>query len=189
MKVLLLSPYPERLAPIFHAAGDKILPTADDCGPHFCYTGLDFVVSYGYRHIFRPLPPIPAINLHISLLPWNRGADPNLWSWLEDTPKGVTIHWIDEGIDTGAIITQENVFLGTSLTLASTYALLQDHIVELFRLWWRYIKNQQPEGTKQHPYDGSFHTRADRERVAHLLHSGWDTPVRDLIGRGLGMAP
>ena len=68
----------------------------------------DFLISFGYRYIiseavlnkFKP----NAINLHISYLPWNRGADPNLWSFIEDTPKGVTIHEIDEGIDTGDII-------------------------------------------------------------------------------------
>eukprot|EP00392_Amoebophrya_sp_AT5.2_P019205 g19951.t1 len=63
----------------------------------------DYCVSYGYRHIIRT-PVIEGmfdrkriINLHISYLPYNRGADPNLWSILERTPPGVTIHHIDEG--------------------------------------------------------------------------------------------
>ncbi|MCL0081308.1 hypothetical protein M1N64_03665 [Peptococcaceae bacterium] len=42
-----------------------------------------------------------AINLHISFLPWNRGADPNFWSFIENAPVGVSIHYLDEGIDTG----------------------------------------------------------------------------------------
>ena len=44
--------------------------------------GTELLVSHGYRHI---LPPqllraleAPAVNLHISLLPWNRGAHPNV---------------------------------------------------------------------------------------------------------------
>ena len=51
----------------------------------------DYLISYSYRYI---LPGVvlnyfngKAINLHISLLPWNRGADPNIWSFLEDTPN------------------------------------------------------------------------------------------------------
>ena len=36
------------------------------------------------------------INLHISYLPWNKGADPNFWSFFDNTPKGVTIHKIDK---------------------------------------------------------------------------------------------
>ena len=67
--------------------------------------GIDFIVSYRYRHIISPevINEIggKVINLHISLLPWNRGADPNFWSWLEDTPKGVTIHYVDKGINIG----------------------------------------------------------------------------------------
>src|SRR4051812_27787613 len=64
----------------------------------------DFLVSYGYRHIIGAdiLAQFPrrAVNLHISYLPWNRGSDPNLWSLLDGTPTGVTIHYLEAGIDT-----------------------------------------------------------------------------------------
>ena len=49
-----------------------------------------------------------AINLHISYLPWNRGADPNLWSAV-GMPKGVTIHYINDGFDTGDILFQKAI--------------------------------------------------------------------------------
>ena len=56
----------------------------------------DFLVSFGYSYIVSNevlnLFKGNAINLHISYLPWNKGSDPNLWSVLENTPKGVTIH-------------------------------------------------------------------------------------------------
>ena len=46
----------------------------------------DFIVSYGYRHILSKnildLLPNKIINLHISYLPYNRGADPNFWSFM-----------------------------------------------------------------------------------------------------------
>ena len=61
-------------------------------------------ISYNYHYI------IPKqifdefknkfINLHISYLPYNRGAYPNVWGFIDNTPKGVSIHLIDEGIDT-----------------------------------------------------------------------------------------
>ena len=58
----------------------------------------DLVISFGYRHIiekeiiskFKNL-----INVHIGFLPYNRGAHPNFWSFMENTPSGVTIHKID----------------------------------------------------------------------------------------------
>src|SRR4249920_3718709 len=68
----------------------------------------ELVISYSYKHILKQevLDVLPAkfINLHISFLPFNRGADPNAWSFLEDTPKGVSIHLIDHGVDTGRVL-------------------------------------------------------------------------------------
>ena len=48
------------------------------------------------------------INLHISYLPYNRGSYPNYWSFKENTPNGVSIHHIDDGIDTGPVLVQKN---------------------------------------------------------------------------------
>jgi len=147
----------------------------------------DLIISYGYRHFIRK-PVIvsarrPIINLHVSLLPWNRGADPNLWSFLEDSPKGVTIHEMDAGLDTGPIIAQEVVdFVSPHDTLATTYQILSEAIEDLFRRWWgrikvgNYIARQQPQG-------GSYHRAADKEQFQFLLADGWNTRVLDLVGK------
>lgn len=70
----------------------------------------DLVLSYGYRQILKPdiLAALtqPIVNLHISLLPFNRGASPNFWSFYDNTPSGVTIHHIDAGTYTGPILFQ-----------------------------------------------------------------------------------
>ena len=71
----------------------------------------DWIISYGYRHLISEeiikYLKNPIINLHISYLPFNRGAHPNYWSFKEKTIKGVTIHFIDSGIDTGPILIQK----------------------------------------------------------------------------------
>jgi len=106
---------------------------------------IDFVISYRYRHMVnRSIIEYlngKIINLHISLLPWNRGADPNLWSFLEDTPKGVTIHYIDEGLDTGEILVQKDVSYDMNDTLRSSYNRLSATIEDLFRIYWPDIRN------------------------------------------------
>ena len=93
----------------------------------------DFLIRFGYRYILKKdvidFFPDKIINLHISLLPYNRGANPNLWSYLEDTPKGVTIHYIDESVDTGNIILQKEV---QNDTLKTSYDRLISEIVMLF---------------------------------------------------------
>ena len=100
--------------------------------------GYDLVVSYGYRHILKKevieSSNAPIINLHISYLPWNRGAHPNFWSFYDCTPSGVTIHLIDEGVDTGAIIYQKYVnFNKEENTYSKTYKRLISEIENLFR--------------------------------------------------------
>ena len=50
-----------------------------------------------------------AVNLHVSYLPWNRGADPNFWSIVEGTPKGITIHKMNYALDKGDIIIQQPI--------------------------------------------------------------------------------
>ena len=96
----------------------------------------DWIVSYGYRHIIPKeiLNRVnnPIINLHISYLPFNRGSHPNYWSFKEKTKKGVTIHFIDEGIDTGPILIQKEVEFNLNDTLNSSYLKLKQEIEILF---------------------------------------------------------
>ena len=97
----------------------------------------DYIISYNYKFIIKKdvldLLPNKFINLHISYLPWNRGAYPNVWSFLDETPKGVSVHIIDEGIDTGDVLVQEKVPLDEEReTLASSYVNLHVAIRKLF---------------------------------------------------------
>ena len=87
-------------------------------------------ISYGYRHIISKKQILnstaPIINLHISYLPWNKGAHPNFWSHFDCTPSGVTIHEIDEGVDTGNIIVQKYVnFEKSEITFSQTFKRLE----------------------------------------------------------------
>ncbi len=100
-------------------------------------SGFDRAVSFGYRHLLRPAALAsarrPVVNLHISLLPFNRGAHPNFWAHMERTPSGVTIHEIDDGVDTGPIIAQQEVVFPEELTtFAQTYRRLIQRLEDLF---------------------------------------------------------
>lgn len=149
-----------------------------------------FGLAYGYRHIL-PQDIIDLfggrlINMHISLLPWNRGSDPHLWSFLEDTPKGVTIHRIDAGLDTGDILLQEEVhFNETGETLRTTYATLSRHIERLFLNNAQALLAGSVPARKQ-PARGSCHRSRDKLPYLPLLEkSWWQTPVNELRGRAL----
>lgn len=139
----------------------------------------DWVVSYGYRHILKKehinSSKNPIINLHISYLPWNKGADPNYWSWVDNTPKGVTIHAINEGIDTGDIFIQTEMYLKNSETLSSSYNKLKKEIETLFiDNFENIIKGSILPQTQ--PQGGSLHYVKDFPGV-----ESWDIKVKDLI--------
>jgi len=156
---------------------------------------LDWIISYNYPHIISPEIiqnyKGKIINLHISLLPWNRGADPNFWSWADSTPKGVTIHHIDEGIDTGEIIVSQAVdeedMNFRSATLATTYEYLHKEIVKIFKILW--VKFMEKGGSLPNlgriSGEGSFHLKKDKRAVDHLFPMGWDTPVLEVRRRML----
>lgn len=186
MKILFLSPYQSSLRAYLESFGDRVRQSKDPIDRDYVMRqGIDLLVSYGYQHIIGDdvLDRLDGrtVNLHISYLPWNRGAHPNLWSFIEDTPKGVTIHFIDSGIDTGDIVVQREVpFTGTE-TLATSYERLRDEIEALFREIWPAIRNGTAHRRKQQR-PGSYHSKMDLDRVAHLLTDGWDTPVASLSG-------
>jgi methionyl-tRNA formyltransferase len=49
-----------------------------------------------------------AVGVHPSLLPRHRGGWPLFWTYFDDDRDcGVTVHWLDAGVDTGDIILQE----------------------------------------------------------------------------------
>lgn len=100
--------------------------------------GYDLVVSFGYRFILggdviKTSVRTP-INLHISYLPFNKGAHPNFWSWVEGTPSGVTIHELAQGLDTGRIIFQEKLDdFDDQETFSAVYKRLISKIEQLFK--------------------------------------------------------
>ena len=187
MNILHLGPDDPQLINILKKYNDRILSTQEKIDIYSrIILDIDFIVSYRYRHIIRK-PVLDkfqkrAINIHISLLPWNKGADPNLWSFLEDTPKGVSIHYLDEGIDTGDILVQKKIEFTNQDTLGTSYQKLSELAYQLFESYWSEIREQQIEPKRQSEA-GSFHYSKERLKYEHLLRLGWDTPIHELIGK------
>lgn len=187
MNVLLLGPNRPDLVDFLQRCNDRVKNTQEKLLIDSDFLqGIEFIISYGYRHILKKelLDKFPekAINVHISLLPWNKGADPNLWSFLENTPKGVTIHYLDPGIDTGDILVQEEVSFTPEETLRTSYEKLSNIAENLLKKYWPDIREAKIQPSVQ-PSGGSYHHLRDRKPYEHLLTQGWDTPVRNLIGK------
>ena len=141
----------------------------------------DYVVSFGYRYILpkEVLSRVrnEIINMHISYLPYNRGADPNFWSFYDDTPKGVSIHFVDDGIDTGDILFQkEIIFNEDEDDLEKTYNTLKTEIQNLFIEKWDSILEGDFTRLKQTGI-GSMHTV--EEFIFDLPHK-WKTKTQEI---------
>jgi methionyl-tRNA formyltransferase len=72
----------------------------------------DLFVSMSFDQIFTSCllatPPLGVINCHAGKLPFYRGRNILNWALINDeTEFGVTVFYVDEGIDTGDIILQE----------------------------------------------------------------------------------
>jgi methionyl-tRNA formyltransferase len=125
----------------------------------------DLIVSFGYKQIIKPEVlkqiKVPIINLHISYLPWNRGADPNFWSFWDNTPSGVSIHHIDTGIDTGPILYQRMLeFDVFKESFESSYKILNYEIEKLFLEKIDAILNHDYEARSQRG-KGSIHYKSE----------------------------
>lgn len=143
----------------------------------------NLIISYNYRFVIKKNVIThmknKIINLHISLLPWNKGASPNLWGFLENTPKGVTIHQIDNGLDTGNIYLQKEVFFDEAKeTLRSSYIKLHEEIQMLFRENWDKIRKNEILSEPQSG-NGSFHFMRESEEIENIVDI-WDMPILDL---------
>ena len=124
----------------------------------------DLVISFGYRYLLSESiveKYSPMINLHISYLPYNRGSLANFWSFYDQTPSGVSIHLIDNGIDTGDILYQKKVqFDQKKMTFRQTHNILLEEIEKLFLdnleeiLSLNYpLRKQEHKGTYHHSKD------------------------------------
>jgi len=183
MKVLVCSPKPERIASALLYCGDSFDVTTDVLDASIA-SRYDYLVSYAYRHIIKPdvLNEMAGrnCNLHISLLPWNRGSDPNFWSWIDKTPKGVTIHEMDRGLDTGPIYCQQRLELNDNGTLRTTYDELSQAIERLFFLSWPLLRMSAITPTAQRS-KGSYHRSSDKTALFDMLPEGHDTTIAHLL--------
>ena len=72
----------------------------------------DLFVSMSFNQIFKSeimnIPKLKVINCHAGKLPYYRGRNVLNWALINDEKEfGITVHFVDEGIDTGDIIAQE----------------------------------------------------------------------------------
>ncbi len=120
------------------------------------------------------------INTHPSLLPHNRGKHYNFWAIVEGSPFGVSLHFVDEGIDTGDVIAQQEIEYGWQDTGKSLYEKASEAMIELFRLTYPQIRSGNFKRRPQPTDTGSFHY-ASEIHSASKINLDEKYTARDLI--------
>ncbi len=139
--------------------------------------GTDLVVSISCPQIFGPpligLPARGLLNVHGAILPQYRGVMPGFWMLANgESRAGVSVHFVDEGIDTGDLCGQD-VF--EILPHESLDAFLRRSKAVAAGLVLRVLDAFERGGVARTPIDtkaGSYHSWPDRAAVARFRARG-----------------
>lgn len=137
---------------------ERMVSLQPDCG-----------VSAFFGHIFRrnviDVFPRGIVNLHTSMLPYNRGSYPNVWTIVEKTPAGVSMHLVDEGVDTGPVLAQAAVAVSPADTGLSLNLRLESAMIELFEANWGLFVEEKLQPLAQDNGAATTHRAADTNQI------------------------
>ncbi len=136
----------------------------------------DLLVSILGNQIFKnniiKLAPKGCINLHTALLPKYRGLMPTFWVLKNNEEyTGVSVFFVDEGIDSGPIIVQKKVKIGNisqSSLIEITKKLGMDAIIEAIDL----IDNDKVNLITNNDNKMTYYTFPSREDVIEFKRKG-----------------
>jgi methionyl-tRNA formyltransferase len=149
----------------------------------------DLFILSGYNKILKKevinIPPLGTINLHGGKLPEYRGAAPINWQIINgETTGGCSIIYVDEGIDTGDIISQEIYPIEPEDTHASVLEKTLDIFPRQLLEVLRDIEKDTVQAQEQDPNTGNYFPR----RYPHDSKIDWqgmtDIQVHNLV-RGM----
>lgn len=132
----------------------------------------DLIVLAGSRILKENIINIPKIgilNAHPGLLPKYRGVHVLMWSILNNDPIGVTVHFINKGIDTGSICTQQEIKIKEKDSIKSLRAeanVLSGKLMAQVVL--KYINGEEVQLQDNPVEKGSLYFKMDKENFAKV---------------------
>lgn len=144
----------------------------------------DLFVSMSFNQIFKSeiinLPPLKTINCHAGKLPFYRGRNILNWALINDEKEfGITVHYIDEGIDTGDIILQNSYCIrdkdNYKTLLERAYTYCADILYSAISLFKKGI----PTSTKQNEINEVGFYCSQRKEGDEILD--WNQTSREIF--------
>lgn len=142
---------------------------------HSIISTYNLVISAHCKKIFPPslVNSIRCINLHPGLNPYNRGWFPQVFSIINDLPIGATIHEIDNKLDHGPIIVQEEIIINPEDTSLDIYDKVIQKEIDLFAFNFKSIilGTYTPIPPKE---EGNLNFKKDYDKLCKLdlTHNG-----------------
>jgi methionyl-tRNA formyltransferase len=121
------------------------------------------------------LPNVGVVNVHPALLPAYKGVSPTFWCLANNEKySGATLHYIDEGIDTGKVISQSRFKLENTKSEHQLYMRCSSEGVKLIISFLNSIKNGQPVVTKTIiNKTGSYYSLPTKNAVGKFISNGY----------------
>ncbi|MCL2563312.1 MAG: methionyl-tRNA formyltransferase [Oscillospiraceae bacterium] len=146
------------------------------------------VVAYGriLPKEILDIPPCGCINVHPSLLPKYQGAAPIQWAVLNgDKTTGVTIMQMDEALDTGDILSQEETKIHPNETAGDLFDRLSIQGARLLAKSIPAIVNGTVKRTPQDPAKATHAPPLRRE----MSPVDWTRPAQEMLSQIRGLNP
>lgn len=121
------------------------------------------------------IPTFGAVNLHPALLPAFRGVSPIFWAMAENVRNvGVTLHYLDTGIDTGAIISQKAMLIQPHESEHAAYLRLTHLGADmLISFMHQVLAGKKIKGAPMKKAKGSYYSLPTRDAVERLYRNGY----------------
>lgn len=122
-------------SPLSATEGVRVIRIKQEVG--FIIDNYDLVLSLHCKQLFpnELVNQVTCINIHPGYNPYNRGWYPQVFSIINKQPAGVTIHLIDEYLDHGPIIVQEQIELYGWDTSLDVYKRILKKEIEMLTVW------------------------------------------------------
>lgn len=145
------------------------------------YAKASIFISLEFDRIIRPelFKDAKAFNIHFSLLPKYKGMYTSIWPVLnDDAITGVTLHEIDNGIDTGSIIDQQEILISENDRSRDLYRKYLSSSFELFKSNFDQIINGKINSKPQEKNASTYYSKksidlsnlkVDLNQTAHTI--------------------
>lgn len=177
VKESYLQTYLEKNNVEYHLIRDKLQSIKE-----ICKTDFDLLISNGFPFIL-PISKIKKkdqkfINIHPSLLPDLKGKNPVNGAFLYNRDAGATCHYMDDGIDTGDIISQVKIPLTEDLNLGLLYQLSFIAEADVFEMAHdkKFLPDNENKCNSRVEKEFKYYTRND-----HDLEISLNENIEDII--------